>query len=237
MSISFTSRLEAEEPDPRQVKKKQCMWLLDQGCLAPGVLKVAVNDFGLSLRWSMPASLLKRPSKSGIAFALNLAEGSSAYSELRDAEAKHNWVEKTALGADQWNRGIAMIGVLKGVVSAFHGFDKVCYHDAPEARGKAYPRATNADRSSMYMPGDPGAPEFNVFKIDAYACDFTEGGTASLNMEKPPLRALISEIDQKHDMLFLKDTCWSFEFYDGRTKGAPESEEEKELPVPKRSRH
>ena len=195
------------------------------------MLKIAATNTSVALRWTLPRSLVDEcPSKQGLSFALNLAPATHSYNQLRDAEAKYKWVHKKALGADQWNRGLETSGLLIGVLSAFHGLDKVCYGDDPEAAGKAYPSSTKSGRTSMRMLGDPGAPAYNVMTMDAYASQFTGDGTASLNMEKPPLRKLMAKIDENEGALFLMGTCWKIEFYDERTKPAPE------LPLAKRAR-
>ena len=226
MSTTFTTRRAGEEPpkaDPDQ--EAQCLRLLDRGCQGPGVLKVAVTDHALAVRWAVPKSLTKCPSKQGLSFALNLAPATQSYRDLMHDDAKYEWVQQKALGADQWNRGTETGGLLTGVVSAFHGLDKVCYRDAPEAEGKSYPHSSKSGRCTLYMPGDPGAPEYNVLKMDAFATRFCGEGTASLNMDKPALRKLMDEIDKKEGALFLKDTCWKLEFYDERTKPAKEDPE------------
>lgn len=215
----------------------QCMTLLEQGCMGPGVLKIAVTNTSIGVRWSMPKSLTKLPSQQGIGFALNLAPATREYCQLTDAESKYKWVTQKALAADQWNRNFDMSGLLDGALSAFHGLGTVCTSDAPAAHDKPYPSLSKAGRASMHMPGDPGAPEFNVLTLDAFGSKFSGKGTTSLKMEKPLLRALMSEIDKKNGALFLKDTCWKIELYDERTKPDPEPKREQaDAPEPKRQR-
>ena len=200
-------------------EERRCLGLLDKGCHGPGVLKVVVTDQSVAVRWSLPKSVTDQcPSKFALSWALNYAPGCKAYTDLHSIDDKYEWVNKMALGLDGVNRGQECSGLLTGVLSAFHDLDDVYRGDADPARDKSYPRLSKWGRCRMVMMGDdPGAAEYNVMNIDAYATDFRGEGTASLNMCKPSLRKLMTKIDEKEGALFLKDTCWKIEFYDKRT--------------------
>lgn len=213
-----------------EAEEKRLGRVMDQGCNGPGVLKVAISNGIVCVRWALPKALHEEcASKSGLSFALNLASGHRGFTELKGVTERFEWVRDKALGADQWNRGLGMGMLLTGVISALHGLDEVCYGDHEKAAGKSYPWSKKSGRMYASMPG--GGCGFNVIHMEACASKFEDGGTGALDVANfdQSIRRLMSQIDKRESALFLMSTCWKIETYDERTEVKEEPKKEEEI--------
>jgi hypothetical protein len=186
---------------------------LDDADMAPGVLRMAVTNDAIGIRWTLPETANESCiTAQAEEFALRLAEGDLGYAQLKGERARYDWVTRKARTADQHNRKLAMRGLLNGVVSAFNGLDVVTYASDPRTTGMAFPWSKKVGRMRSLAP--------TVFALYAIGTDFQAAKPSALVLDVDRLYALLASIDEKDPSLFLKSTLWKVEVADERTAAA-----------------